>query len=240
MLKVASYNIHSCVGRGGELDPRRVADVILEMGADIVALQEVDARHRAGAYFDQWVFLAEAVGCACIPGISLRTHRNIFGNALLTCRPIRNVRLHDISVNRREPRGAIDAEIDAGGENLRIVATHFGLRAQERRQQSELLLSILDAQGSASTQLPTLLLGDFNDWRPNGKTIRHLARAFHPANAPATFPARYPLFSLDRIFARGNIRLESVAVHRSALARRASDHLPVSATVSWLARRAAA
>ncbi len=135
MLSVATYNVHSCVGLDRRLDPGRVAGVIRGMAADIVALQEVDAQQRPAGYLDQWAFLAEAAGYHCIPGISLRTHRKLFGNALMTRHPIRAVRLHDLAVPGREPRGAIDADIEVGGSLFRVIATHLGLRGAERRRQ---------------------------------------------------------------------------------------------------------
>ena len=235
MLSLASYNIHSCIGGDGQLNPGRVAEVIRQTGADIAALQEVDARHRAGTYLDQWAFLADAMGGECVPGISLRTHRNIFGNALLTRHPIRAVRLHDISVNRREPRGVIDADILVNGRSLRIIATHFGLHSKERRMQADLLLAILTLPVS-DTEPPTdgtILLGDFNEWRRDLRNLDKLARQFHPSPAPPTFPARYPMLPLDRILVQGDLRLNGLRAHRSAIARMASDHLPICAVVSW-------
>jgi endonuclease/exonuclease/phosphatase family metal-dependent hydrolase len=236
MPVVATYNVHSCIGGDRHHEPARVAAVIRELRADVVALQEVDARHRAGHYLDQWKFLAEALGCLCIPGISLRTHRNSFGNALLTWHPVHSVRLHDISVARREPRGVIDVDLLVDGRLLRVIATHLGLRLRERRRQVARLVEILATHpGGPLPLVGTILLGDLNEWRPVASSLGRLLRRFHPAPAPASFPARYPLLSLDRILAGGGLRPTAITVHRSRLARIASDHLPVRAALSWAA-----
>jgi endonuclease/exonuclease/phosphatase family metal-dependent hydrolase len=236
MPVIATYNVHSCVGRDGRHEPARVAAVIRELRADVVALQEVDARHRAGLYLDQWKYLAETLGCRCIPGISLKTHRNTFGNALLTWHPVRDVRLHDISVASREPRGVIDADVMVQGHLLRVIATHLGLRMRERRRQIARLVEVLASHpGGPIPVAATILLGDLNEWRPVANSVGRLMHRFHPAPAPASFPARYPVLALDRILAGGGLRPTSVTTHSSRLARMASDHLPVRAALTWTA-----
>jgi endonuclease/exonuclease/phosphatase family metal-dependent hydrolase len=231
MLTAATYNVHSCIGGDRRLDPGRVAAVIGALDADVLALQEVDARHHVGGFLDQWEFLAEATGYHCIPGISLRTHRNIFGNALLSRHPVRAVRLHDLAVFGREPRGAIDADIEIDGRVLRVVATHLGLRGIERQRQSERLLELLSV--SKPEHVGTLLLGDLNEWRPAPNSIASLLRRFPDAPAPVTFPARWPFLRLDRILADRGLVLARCGAVRSRLARVASDHLPVCARIRW-------
>lgn len=232
MVAVATYNIHSCVGLDGRLDPRRIADVIAELDADIIALQEVDAQHRIDGYLDQWAYLARACDRYCTPGISLRTHRRNFGNALLTRQPVATTRLHDLSFETHEPRGAIDVTIAIDGQSLRIIATHFGLRRAERRHQAARLSIILAAKEGAAAD-GVLLLGDLNEWRPGARSLDRLLGHFHPVPAPRSFPANRPIFALDRIAAAGAVQLTGVAAHRSRRARIASDHLPVRAALSW-------
>jgi endonuclease/exonuclease/phosphatase family metal-dependent hydrolase len=230
MATVASYNIHRCIGRDSLVSPDRIAAVIRELDADVVALQEVEAQHRFGA-LDQWAFLAETLGYHCTPGISLRTQRRNYGNALLSRQSPKAVRLHDLSVDHREPRGAIDVDLTLrDGRAIRVIATHLGLRGRERERQIALLRPLLEPDGNAAT---TLLLGDLNEWRPSSANLKALHPLFHPSPAPPTFPARRPLFALDRILVAGAARIAEVAPHRSELAREASDHLPVRARLAW-------
>lgn len=233
MLTVATYNVHSCRGSDRRLDPGRVAAVIRGLDADVVALQEVDARHRAHGFLDQWAFLGTQAGYHCVPGISLRTHRNEFGNALLSRHPVISVRLHDLAIFGREPRGAIDADIEIEGRVVRVVATHLGLRGPERRRQAQRLLEILAVRPSPR-QAAEILLGDLNEWRAAAdSSIAALLRRYPAMPAPASFPALYPFLRLDRILADGALRLESCGAVRTRIARLASDHLPICARFVW-------
>jgi endonuclease/exonuclease/phosphatase family metal-dependent hydrolase len=233
MLTVATYNVHSCVGSDRRLDPERVADVIRALKADIVALQEVDARDHPNGFLDQWAYLGTRAGYHCVPGISLRTHRNQFGNALLSRHPVISVRLHDLAIFGREPRGAIDADVEIAGRVVRVVATHLGLRGGERRRQAARLLEILAVRPSPR-QSAEILLGDLNEWRPAARnSIAALLRRYPMAPAPASFPARYPFLRLDRILADGNLRLTACHALRTRVARVASDHLPICARFEW-------
>jgi endonuclease/exonuclease/phosphatase family metal-dependent hydrolase len=227
---LASYNIHSCIGADRQFSPTRVATVIGELGADIVALQEVAARNRATSDVDQWRFLADALDCHCVRGISQQVAGRPFGNAVLTRWPVGTVRLHDLSVERREPRSAIDLDLIVHGRPLRVIATHLGLRRAERQFQAELLIKILAQQAKATA---TVLLGDLNEWRPVRNGILPLLRQFDPVLAPATFPSRYPVLALDRILARDGVELRDVRTHPTLLARLASDHLPLRAVGVW-------
>jgi endonuclease/exonuclease/phosphatase family metal-dependent hydrolase len=234
MVVVATYNIHACGGVDGRFDPQRVAEVIRELDADIIALQEVDAQHRIAGYVDQWAFLAAATGHHYTAGISLRTHRRNFGNALFTRQPVERVRLHDISFSTREPRGAIDAVVVADGHRLRVIATHFGLKRAERRHQAARLSTFLADEPPETAA--TLVLADLNEWRTTSRTLNAILRQFHPSPAPKSFPSRRPIFALDRVLAAGDARLAEVAAHRSERARLASDHLPVRGVLTWSER----
>ncbi len=128
-LRVATYNIHTCVGIDRRHDPARIAAVLREIDADIVSLQEVDAKSRFGRHVDQWAFLAAATGRHIVPSAASRQHRGRFGNAILTRFPALSVRSIDLSIGGYEPRSAIDVDLLVGDRVLRVVGTHFGLRA---------------------------------------------------------------------------------------------------------------
>jgi endonuclease/exonuclease/phosphatase family metal-dependent hydrolase len=168
-------------------------------------------------------YLADTTGYTAIPGTTLHGGDCDYGNVLLSAHPVRAVRNLDLSVRDREPRGAIDAELQVHGLPLRIVAVHLGLRARERRQQVQRLLTALDDGGAD----PLVLLGDINEWWPWSPTLRALRARLGPAPAPPTFPAGWPVLALDRIWAGHPAILERVAAVRTPQARAASDHLPV-------------
>jgi len=226
MLTIASYNVHECVGIDGQRDPQRIARLIRELKADIVGLQEVDFRPLNGKKSYQLQYLAEATGLHSVAGPTLRRSEPEFGNALLTRTGINALQLHDISFPGRQPRGVIDALIPFEGKQLRVIATHLGLHARERKHQVELLLKIL-SQG----QKPdcTVLLGDINEWRPQGFAIRTLNSRMGKSISARTFPSFYPVFALDRIWVSPRAALVEKTIPHHHLARAASDHLPIRA-----------
>lgn len=223
-LTIATWNIHAAVGCDGRYAPDRVIDVLHELQADIVALQEVP---MGGSTCDNVAaIVAEATGYECAEGPACDTPQRRYGNAVLSRYPILSVRAIDLSFGSREPRGALDADVDCNGDLLRIVATHLGLRPAERRHQIRRLLDVFDTE-----EMPVILMGDINEWFMWGKTLRMLVSHFQAVPAPATFPTRWPVFALDRIWIRPRHRLVHVEVHATPLARVASDHLPLIAHI---------
>jgi endonuclease/exonuclease/phosphatase family metal-dependent hydrolase len=228
-LVVASYNVHGFVGLDGRFDPERTFHVIDQLAADIVALQEVhriSGERGAGGGLDE---LAAKAGYELVLGATLQRDEGEFGNALLTRIEAGAVRRHDLSIDGREPRGALDARLACGDAVLRVVAVHLGLRAAERRAQVALLARRLEDEGDGGEPELTILLGDFNEWGPRGRRLEPLARRVGPLSRRATFPSRLPCFPLDRIAVRPAGALVAVRAVRSPLARRASDHLPLLA-----------
>jgi len=226
LVKFASYNIHLGIGRDGVFAPRRVAAVLAELGADVIALQEVE--FGAGD-FDMFGYLRTYTGYASVPGPTMpRPGGGQYGNALLSRHPVLSVRRIALSLPGREPRGALDVVLDCNGRRLRTVATHLGLSPAERRHQTTELLRHLDKREIT----PTVLLGDLNEWFLWGRPLRWLRRHFQRTPAPATFPSGRPIFALDRIWVWPRDLLRQIAVHSTPLARVASDHLPVTAVIS--------
>src|SRR5262245_44229607 len=109
---VGSYNIHECVGTDGRRDPVRIAEVIQALDADVIALQEVASRWGPGAEMVQMEFLAHTVGLQAISGPTIERRDGHYGNVLLTRLPVIAVRKLDLTVLRREPRGALDVDLD--------------------------------------------------------------------------------------------------------------------------------
>lgn len=242
-LTLATYNVHGCVGADGRHDPGRVAAVLAELDADVVALQEL--AWQPDAALNLLHDLAQRLGRHSIAGPTLLRRAGHFGNALLTRWPADAVTRIDLSLAGREPRGALDARLHTPATDLRVVATHLGLSPRERRLQTTALVAALgpplDTAALGATAGPgpvpdrrtpvTVLLGDLNEWFLWGRPLRRLHRHFGATPAPATFPARWPLLALDRIWVEPRERLLQLRRHRSPLARQASDHLPLVAQI---------
>lgn len=228
-LRIATYNIHGGLGawwmHSAETMTQRIARVIAELDADVVALQEVPL--GGDDYPNVLARLREVSGMFGVEGPTLETPGRRYGNAVLSRLPIRAARTLDLSFHHhREPRGALDADIECGATLLRVVATHLGLSAGERSMQVRALLAAFD-----TTELPVILLGDINEWFVHGRALRTLVTHFRRAPAPKTFPTVCPLFALDRIWVHPGEWLTGVHVHRSPLARKASDHYPLVAHI---------
>lgn len=224
-VTVATWNIHSAIGTDGQFAPERIGQVIKAMNADIVAMQEVPLGGEA--WPDVLRFLQAATDFHGVEGPTHCNPRRRYGNAVLSRYPIIASRSIDLSFGRCEPRGALDADIDCHGHPLRIIATHLGLRPGERRSQIKTLLEVF-----GTNQMPMILMGDINEWLNWGRPLRMLLQHFEAVPAPLTFPSRYPVFALDRIWISPRRRLVEVEVVTTPLARIASDHLPLIARIS--------
>ena len=233
-LAVATWNIHACVGADGRYRPDRVARVLDELAADVVGLQEVDSRFGRMGHDTMLDRLARATGMNQVFGPALREERGEYGNALLTRLPVRAVRHHDLAFPGREPRAALDVDLDLdldpGGDGpvLRVLVTHLGLSARERRRQIRRLGEILDNGPMAGL---TVLLADVNVHLPRSPALAPLDDRLGRAPAFRTWPAPAPLLPLDRIWVAPAAACAARAVHRGRLARLASDHLPLRAVL---------
>ncbi len=227
---VATYNIHGGVGLDGRRDVERIAAVVRELDADIVGLQEVLSPYD-GAGEDQLGIIARETGLHPTHGGVMQRSDGHYGNALLTREPPHSVRPVDLCVAGREPRGAIDADVEVGLSSCRVIVTHLGLRGHERRWQTGRLLEVI---AEPSPRPLVVVMGDLNEWgAPRGGRLWRVAEGFG-TSAVRSFPSRWPMLALDRVLVRPAVALAQVHAHRSALARVASDHLPVRAVVRSL------
>jgi len=228
-LVVATYNVHGFVGMEGRFDPERAFQVIEELDADLVALQEV---HTPPEDRGALRALAGKAGYRLLLGATLQRGGGEFGNALVTRLPVEGLERHDLSIDGREPRGALDARLRCGDALLRLVAVHLGLRAAERRIQIARLACRLEESADDGVADLSVVLGDFNEWGSSGRRLEPLARRVGPFSRCATYPSRLPLLPLDRIAVRPAPALLGVQAVATPLARRASDHLPLRARLS--------
>ena len=234
LLRIGSYNVHGCVGIDWRRNVSRVARVLQELNCDTVGLQEVGGKHdRTGAM--QLELLARETGMQAVAGGTIIRHEYHYGNALLTTRPVLAVRRHNLSYRKYEPRGALDVDLDVCGISVRVLVTHLGLKAMERRVQ---VMKLIELVRDVPPHQPLVVLGDMNEWLPGGLILKWLHKLMDPAPSCRSFPTWMPLFSLDRVWSRPQGSLLSFEVHRTAAARKASDHYPVKAVIAPEARSA--
>jgi endonuclease/exonuclease/phosphatase family metal-dependent hydrolase len=218
IVTVASYNIHKGEGIDRLVDLSRIALVLQEIDADLVGVQEV--------YLPQAECLATTLGMDVAMG-ETRVHAGMpYGNAILTRLPVKSSHTFDLTRPLRQPRGGIRLDFLAGERLLHLFNVHFGLKIRERAEQVEALVR----EQVLSSDLPGLrvVMGDLNEWFP-GRVGRTLRRELHGPRIRRTHPAPMPIFPLDRIYWDRDLHAERFHVHRSRLARVASDHLPVVA-----------
>lgn len=197
---------------------------------DLICLQEVDRNVRRSRFHDQPADLAEALRFeANLFQLNVRLKDGGYGNLVLSRWPIRDKEQISLRRGIRKPRGAQMLVIDTPEGFLHLVNWHLGLAERERHWQVRRLLE--HEAFLQRSHLPTIIAGDYNDWRntlAKGPFRRH---GFSHATAPATrfrsFPATMPVASLDKLFYRGTVAIERIALPKTRLTRRASDHLPL-------------
>jgi endonuclease/exonuclease/phosphatase family metal-dependent hydrolase len=230
---VATYNVHKCRGLDFRVRPARIAKVVREVGADVVALQEVLSVTGGRPEEDQPRFLARELGLDMRFG-AVRSHQGgRYGNLVLSALPLGPGCLYDLSVAGREERGCLRVDVRLGeGTTLHVFDVHLGTSIAERRHQGPRLL---EAVIRMSTDLagPRVLLGDFNDWR--SLFVSLFAAHFRDVDMRAhlgsrrTYPGLLPLFNLDHIYYDEGLELSRLRLHRTPTALVASDHLPLVA-----------
>ncbi len=226
-IVVASYNIHKCVGTDGRFDPQRIAAVIAETGADVVAIQEADERFGKRRGLLDLHALEKVTGLTLVPTSEASDGHGWHGNALLlkTGR-VRSMRR--LALPGAEPRGALVVDLDLPAGPLRIVAAHLGLLRRSRRWQVRSILNAIEE----GPRMPTLLLGDLNEWLAGRRSSLHELRPhFGPlATGHFSFPSYFPVIALDRVIGSPGL-VTALEVHDSALSQVASDHLPLKAVI---------
>lgn len=248
-LKVATYNIHSCIDTSRSLNMEKIADVIARMDADIVALQEVDVHKARSARAHQPQWLADRLGMdyRFFPLVEIDNEQ--YGLAILGRLPMETIkfeRLPALKLKRpREVRGAMWVVLRTPSGPVELVNTHLGLLAAERRVQ---IASLLGSNwlGRRTGDVPLVFCGDFNAGR-HSFVYRRICTEFIDVQravagmrtAGGTFLSYLPMLHLDHIFVSRHLMPVRVDVPSAPPARTASDHLPVFAelTVSELTRR---
>lgn len=230
-IRLLTYNIHKGIGgRDRRYDLNRIFAVLESIGPDIVCLQEVDTHVPRSAMHDQPSLLAERLGYHSLFQLNVPVGRSGgYGNLILSRWPMEFSRQHSLRIGDRKPRGLQLARINTQLGPLALGNWHLGLTHGEQVRQADRFLNFIDHD--IWHDLPMLLAGDTNDWG-NRLLRRKLAYGgFQQASLPVTtcrsFPAWFPVASLDKIFIRKGIRRLHTHVVRNRLTRNASDHLPL-------------
>jgi endonuclease/exonuclease/phosphatase family metal-dependent hydrolase len=228
-LTFASYNIHKAVGLDRRRDPDRILSVLREIDADVVALQEADRRIGRRESVLPLAAIDEHTPYRPVP-LNHRPHSiGWHGNALLVRRGITVAEAGVVPLPTLEPRGAIRADLLVEGRRMRVVGMHLDLSGLRRRQQLRAIFAHIEACGP---QCPAVVMGDLNEWAIHGGSLREFRPPWHLLAPGRSFPARRPIAQFDRIAITPEWEICAAGVHRSALAVRASDHLPVWAELA--------
>jgi endonuclease/exonuclease/phosphatase family metal-dependent hydrolase len=221
---VASYNIHKGLGTDRRRDPARILNVLNEVNADIVCLQEADLRFGTREAVLPRFLIESHTDYIPVPLDVQHDSLGWHGNAILVRSGIA-VESHDIiHIPCLEPRGVVTATLDLGGASVSVFGMHLDLSGLWRARQARAIAALGDA---ARAERPTVMMGDLNEWRTQAGAFREFGRHFALLDPGPSFPSRRPLGRLDRIMHCDRLRVTACGVHRSALAAAASDHLPV-------------
>lgn len=224
MPVVASYNIRKAIGTDRRRRPERTLEVLREVDADVIALQEADRRFGTRAGVIPLHLLDEHTDYKAVP-FDVRAHSlGWHGNAILVRKQAEILHREVIHLPSLEPRGAVMADIRLNGHAMRVVGMHLDLSGLWRRRQAHAVIAHLDA---CETRLPTVLMGDLNEWSRMNGCLHDFAHHFSFAHCGKSFHARRPIAALDRIMVSDHLKIAEAGTHLSATARHASDHLPV-------------
>lgn len=227
-MRIVSYNIRKSLGLDRKRDPARILDVLNEVGADVVFLQEVDRRvgNRKSTLSPALLAAHSDYKAA---DIAIRDHSlGWHGNAILVRKDLEFGKTWRVELPVAEPRGAVVADILVNNATVRCVATHLGLLARNRRRQVRAISSALHCEPDDP---PTIIAGDFNEWRKTDSCLDLFGDDYTLIDPQPSFHSAIPVAALDRIIVSNSISLMSSSVHRSDKSKIASDHLPLWADV---------
>ncbi|MHB8284251.1 MAG: endonuclease/exonuclease/phosphatase family protein [Caulobacteraceae bacterium] len=247
MLRLMTYNVHGCVGMDKKLDLGRIAGVIGQSRPDIVALQELDVGRARSGSVDQAHAIAAKLGMTVHFNAALSVEEEQYGDAILTALPEQLVKVGALptlpNIPRNETRGALWVSIEVEGRQLQVINTHLGLVPHEQQRQAKCLVGE-GWLGHPACLDPVVLLGDFNATSRYAayKTlagrlsdVQRVAGRRRGGRSVKTFPSRMPMLRIDHMFVSRSIEVLDVHAPDSALARIASDHLPLVVDIGFRA-----
>lgn len=229
-IRIATYNVHRCRGMDRRTRPSRIAEVIREMDADVIALQEVIGAGPSG--IDQAEEIGAAVGMGWVMHSVRQLRHHQFGNVVLSRYPIVHHGHYDLSWRTCEERACQRADLDLGaGALLHIYNVHLGTAVLERRYQAGRLAAFVHDHRIKG---PKVILGDFNEWMKGlaTKTLSSLFKSIdivEHLKRRRTYPGIFPMLHLDHIYYEGDVTVRSMELVRTRKALIASDHVPLVA-----------
>jgi endonuclease/exonuclease/phosphatase family metal-dependent hydrolase len=231
MIRVASYNMRKAIGTDRRRRPERTLEVLRELDADVVALQEADRRFGTRASAIPLPMIAEHSDYKPVAFDARDGSLGWHGNALLVRKSVEVLHKELLHLPSLEPRGAVMADIRLDGEELRVVGMHLDLSGLWRRQQAHFILHHLQTREAA---MPAVLMGDLNEWSIRGGCLRDFGHHLAFADCGRSFHVRRPVARLDRIMVTPGLGIDECGVHQSATSRKASDHFPIWAKLRRL------
>jgi endonuclease/exonuclease/phosphatase family metal-dependent hydrolase len=229
MIRVASYNMRKAIGTDRRRSPERTIEVLNELDADVIALQEADRRFGARQSAIPFPLLAEHSDYKPVAFEARDGSIGWHGNALLVRKSAEVLAKSLVHLPSLEPRGAVMADVRVNGASIRVVGMHLDLSGLWRRKQAH---AVLHHVAGRETKLPAVLMGDLNEWSARGGCLRDFAHHCRFAECGKSFHVRRPVARLDRIMVTDGLEIGACGVHQSATARKASDHFPVWAELS--------
>ncbi len=232
-LELITYNIRKGKGASGRSKTafQGVREALREHPVDIVLVQE--AFHANGEDHHQSNELATSLGYNVY--YEPNKHRKVghHGNTTLTRHDAIEVENFDISTNPIERRGALYVKLQTPLGVVHVLNVHLGLNQRQRRRQLKAIGGILDER--CPSHQPVILAGDFNDWNLRMDAVVRsdlgLVNAFGELAAhPKTWPARRPVFKLDRVYVR-HLAPQGTTLLDGPPWSELSDHLPLRVTL---------
>lgn len=240
-LRIATYNVHGCVGVDRRRSVDRIVGVLRRCEADVIALQELFVEGPLGGDGDQPSEIARRLGMECVFTATVVGRERRYGHGLLARRPVRLLRHGRLPTLAGRPwlerRSALWAAVGIGGDReMHVLTTHLGLDRRERAAQVDALLGIEWLGGRRGAE-PLVVCGDLN-CMPYSRVYRRLTGEYRDVQHRrgrlrpcATWPSLLPVLRIDHLLVSRDVHVRHASVGTWPLARAASDHLPVVATL---------
>jgi endonuclease/exonuclease/phosphatase family metal-dependent hydrolase len=220
-LRLVSYKIQKAVGVDLRRDPMRILDVLNELEADVVALQEVDKRLGERPSVLCRTYIGTETDFEIAPLAQNEVSLGWHGNAVLVRKGLKIDRVERVDLPGLEPRGAVRVDVRGKDGLLSVVGAHLGLVRYHRRLQLQTIREHL-----GDTPARSVVMGDFNEWSTD-RGLEPLERDFQLVCPGNSFHAARPVAGLDRFAFGREVALRNAGVEEGVLASWASDHLPI-------------